>query len=129
MLHLAKTALNPNFLDNLTGGLLLVFDESKRTTHLGWIEKATLQGAGIRVTLKQSVVKNHRDPTTWEKLEFFTFEVQNLEGFTALDHCGGFHCSDSSLSEPTFKIYPASSIPTDCVREHASLIEYGNVML
>jgi hypothetical protein len=77
--------------------------------------------------LKQCIVRKHSE-SKWDKPEFFNFEVRDIENFTALEHCGGYFCSDATLNEATFRIYPKSSIPNDCLRSYETLIRYGNFM-
>ena len=124
MLHLAKSVLTADFLLLTKKGLLLIFDEQHRRTHLGWINEACLEGKRITFSLGLTVKQVHGE-TEWEEFDTYSHVLEDLDTFACLDDFGGYHCSDSSLQEPTVRIYPAASIPGDHDRNHQTLIEYG----
>lgn len=128
MLHLAKDALTSEFLLSTPNGLLLIFDEAKETTYLGWIERAELQGARLTFVLGLTVTQNHNTRSKWEQLNVHAFRIPDVGRYTALDHVGGFHCTEDRMKEPTFKVYPAVSIPGDLNRNYESLISYGEML-
>ncbi|MCR4286114.1 MAG: hypothetical protein NUW00_04440 [Candidatus Kaiserbacteria bacterium] len=124
MLLPAKRAITPEFLEKTPNGLLLIYDEDSRTTHLGWVTEAKLNGEVMNVRMAPAVLRRHGS-LEWEELKDHAFIAEISESRFALEDHGGYHCSDATLTHPTFRIYPADSIPPASERNHDTLIEYG----
>jgi hypothetical protein len=127
MLHLAKLVVTPDFLVTTPRGLLLIYDERAGSTHLGWITEARLEDGVMSIKMAPAVIQKHGN-NEWIKLEEHAFSAALSDSRVAFEDCGGYHCSDSGLTYPTFRIYPESTIPPEYVRDHDTLIQYGKVI-
>lgn len=127
MLYPAKLVVTPVFLATTPRGLLLIYDEQAGSTHLGWITEAKLEDGVMSIKLAPAVVQKHGS-SEWTRLEKYAFSAALSDSRFALEDHGGYHCSDSGLTYPTFRIYPESTIPPEYVRDHDTLIQYGKVI-
>ncbi len=118
-------AIKADFLAQTPRGLLLIYDKVAGTTHLGWITEAKLEGKDMNIHMAPAVVQHHATGE-WKKLEGHAFLVVLRDSCFAFEEYGGYHCSDSSMTYPTFRIYPEQAIPAGYERNHARLIEYGS---
>ena len=124
MLYPVKKVFNSKFLDETEDGLLVIFDQINRTVCLGQIEEIALHEEGTQVKLGANITRKEGQ-SGWEKREFHTFEIHDIGHFSALEQNGGFYYTDSTMQESTFRIYPASLIPTEYDHNHETLIGYG----